>query len=304
MTPLQTRIQNLQRKVKAPLTGEFDATTTNTFLSFFNIVAPAQADLKTKKELIQKQVGLTGKDADGLIGPMTITRLESFFSTELPALPSGGSLVASKKALDIIIESEVSSKAIYEKKYKTPVVPGESSGVTIGIGYDIGHVSIPTFTNDWQAFLPAAAFNLLKAAVGKKQNAAKLALTPQLKAVSIEWNTALEVFYNRSMPAWAKKARKMYPGLEKLPPDAQGAIISLVYNRGESLADKDGRREMRNLVGLIAGGNLKQIAGEIRKMKRLWSLSESPGLHKRRDREADLVENANFLMLPDEYIVL
>lgn len=304
MTPLQTRIQNLQRKVKTPLTGEFDATTTNAFLNFLKITVPAQADLKTRKELIQKHVGFTGKDADGLIGPLTISRLELLFSTDLPAIPTGASLIASKKSLDIIVESEVSSKAIYEKKYKSPVVPGEDSGVTIGIGYDIGHVSPATFANDWKASIPAAAFNLLNGAVGKKQTAAKQALTPQLKAVSIEWNTALEVFYTRSMPAWAKKAGKMYPGLEKLPPDAQGAIVSLVYNRGESLSAKDSRLEMRNLVGLIAGGNLKKIADEIRKMKRLWSAAVSPGLHIRRDREANLVENADFMLLPNDYIFI
>ena len=100
---------------------------------------------------------------------------------------------------------------------------------------------------------------------------------------------------------YAKSTRNIYPGIEKLPPDAQGAILSLVYNRGESLANTDRRKEMRNLVGLIANGNLNKIANKIRAMKRLWT-SAQRGLWIRRDTEADLVENATYFMQTDELI--
>lgn len=304
MTLLQKRIQNLQRKVGAAQTGAFDLATTNIFLNKMHVTIPAQLDFQARKELMQKQLGFTGKDVDGIIGSITVSRLELLVSDVLPTLPMGASLITSKKSLDIIIESEVSSKALYEKKYKSPVLPGESSGITIGIGYDIGHVNLTTFTNDWKGQIPAPSFNLLSAAVGKKQAAASLALTPAVKAITIEWDIALKVFYSASMPVYAKKAKRIYPGLEKLPPDAQGAIVSLVYNRGESLANIDSRLEMRNLVGLIAAGKLKPIANEIRKMKRLWNINTSRGLHIRRDREADLVENADFLMMPNDYVFI
>ncbi|MBK6274296.1 MAG: hypothetical protein IPF58_06105 [Saprospirales bacterium] len=58
---------------------------------------------------------------------------------------------------------------------------------------------------------------------------------------------------------------------------------------------------MRNLVGLIANGNLNKIANEIRAMKRLWT-SAQRGLWIRRDTEADLVENATYFMQTDELI--
>ncbi|HSK12311.1 MAG TPA: hypothetical protein VK907_03800 [Phnomibacter sp.] len=304
MTPLQKRIAAIQRKVQVNPSGIFDENTTNALLRVMQETPPAGSDFQAKKEFMQRRLGFTGRDVDGLIGPLTVTRLESFFSTILPAIPQGASLITSKRSLDLIIEAEVSSKALYNNRYKNPVVPGEASGITIGIGYDIGHVTLATFEQDWKPFLTTAAFNLLKNGVGKKQQAAKAALTPAMKAITIPWETALEVFYTISMPAWAQRTRKIYPGLEQLPPDAQGALVSLVYNRGTSLSNADSRREMRNLVHLIAAGDLQGMAREIRAMKRLWSISVSPGLHKRRDREADLVANANYLMLPEEYVFI
>ena len=304
MTLLQRRIAAIQKIMGLVATGIFDLATTNAVLSAMQVAVPATADFNARKKTMQRQLGLTGLDVDGLVGPITLTRLENYFSPALPPLPPHASLIASRRSLDLIVQSEVTSKAVYNQKYKSPVVPGEASGITIGIGYDIGHMNLATFEKDWQPFLSATDYSLLKTGVGKKQQAARQALTPALKAVVISWETAMEVFYTRSMPAWAQKARKMYPGLQQLPPDAQGAIVSLVYNRGTSLDSSDRRREMRNLVTLIAAGNLQGMAQEIRAMKRLWDKRVSPGLHIRRDKEGDLVANASFNMLPDEYVLI
>ena len=157
------------------------------------------------------------------------------------------------------------------------------------------------FTNDWKNVLSTIDFNKLSTTIGKKGDNAKDALSNSIKNIVITWEQALEVFYTKSMPKYAKSTRNIYPGIEKLPPDAQGAILSLVYNRGESLANTDRRKEMRNLVGLIANGNLNKIANKIRAMKRLWT-SAQRGLWIRRDAEADLVENATYFMQTDELI--
>jgi hypothetical protein len=61
---------------------------------------------------------------------------------------------------------------------------------------------------------------------------------------------------------------------------------------------------MRNLVSLISVGNLKSIASEIRKMKRLWAITESRGIHIRRDKEADLIENATFVIKPEDCVFI
>jgi GH24 family phage-related lysozyme (muramidase) len=104
---------------------------------------------------------------------------------------------------------------------------------------------------------------------------------------------AERVFLDRSVPTYAKQTATAFPGLEKLPPDAQGALISLVYNRGPRLADRDpkveDRREMRAIRDAVANGDLQTIADQLRAMKRLWEGKQQGGLLKRRDAEADLV---------------
>lgn len=304
MDPFQKRIQNLQKTLGTTETGVFDLVTTNSILKSLGIQVPQTADFTERKKSVQRFLGFKGNDVDGIVGTNTLSRLEMLYSQTLPPIPSGASLIASKKSLDVIVEFEVSSKAIYERKYKSPILPGESSGITIGIGYDLGHVNSTTFTNDWKNVLNNSDFSILLGTVGKTKLNAQNALTDQVKRVTIDWNTAIEVFYTKSMPVWARNTRKIYPGLEKLPPDAQGAIISLVYNRGFSLGQEDRRLEMRNLVSLISVGNLKSIASEIRKMKRLWAITESRGIHIRRDKEADLIENATFVIKPEDCVFI
>ena len=76
-----------------------------------------------------------------------------------------------------------------------------------------------------------------------------------------------------------------------MPPDAQGALVSLVFNRGPGM-DGDRRREMRAVRDAVARKDLREIAGQIRAMKRLWEGQGLDGLLRRRDAEADLVESA------------
>jgi GH24 family phage-related lysozyme (muramidase) len=77
--------------------------------------------------------------------------------------------------------------------------------------------------------------------------------------------------------------------------DAQGALISLVYNRGTSMFDKPGedrRKEMRAIRDAVAVGDLQEIANQLRSMERLWEGKGLDGLIKRREDEAALVESS------------
>ncbi|MBZ9578971.1 lysozyme family protein [Klebsiella quasivariicola] len=86
-----------------------------------------------------------------------------------------------------------------------------------------------------------------------------------------------------------------YPQAISLPPDSAGAILSLVYNRGPSLAlpgsgdPIDRRREMREIRDDFTQGNIRNIPERLRSMKRLWP--NQRGLRLRRDGEANLIEN-------------
>lgn len=265
---------------------------------------------------LQKQIGLND---DGVIGPVTLSRLEAIVDeyfelkkagkpdkVETPTAPPAEaeaehfSMIVSKRALDKIIEYEVTSEAAYTKKYQKPIYPGADSGVTIGIGYDVGHNTKATIDADWRGRISDDDLELLKTAAGIK-GAAAGALIANLKSISVPFAAAREVFYIHTLPRYAKDTRAIYPGIENLPADAQGALLSLIYNRGSSLAG-DRRREMKAIVPLVAAKNLNAIANEITAMKRLWDKSKLPGLHKRRDDEAALVKNARSTYPPEELI--
>jgi GH24 family phage-related lysozyme (muramidase) len=98
---------------------------------------------------------------------------------------------------------------------------------------------------------------------------------------------ALDVFQRVTVPRFSDLTARTYPGLDQLHPDAAGAIVSLVYNRGASLTG-DRRREMAALKPLVAAKDYQGIASRIRAMKRLWPAAK--GLRLRREAEAGLVE--------------
>ena len=273
------------------------------------------ANTQTVERIKQLQQKL-GLNADGVIGPVTLSRIEAIVdehlakkpaktpAVETPPTPAESaptfSMIVSKRALDKIVEYEVSSEAVYTRKYQKPIYPGGASGVTVGIGYDCGYNTKTQIDADWRGKISDADLELLKTTSGVK-GAAAGALIPNLKSVTVPFAAAREVFYVRTLPRYARETRAAYPGVENLPADAQGGLLSLVFNRGASLTG-DRRREMKAIVPLVATGNLNGIAQEITAMKRLWSKSQFPGLHKRRDDEAELVRTARSNYPPDELI--
>jgi GH24 family phage-related lysozyme (muramidase) len=97
---------------------------------------------------------------------------------------------------------------------------------------------------------------------------------------------ALDVFQRVTVPRFSDLTARTYPGLDQLHPDAAGAIVSLVYNRGASLTG-DRRREMAAIKPLIIARDYQGIASQICAMQRLWP--NVKGLQKRREAEARLV---------------
>jgi hypothetical protein len=141
---------------------------------------------------------------------------------------------------------------------------------------------------------------LLKSVSKFTGQVAKNAL-PGVKSVTIPFTTAITVFSTITLPQYAGMTRSRYPGVEKLPPDAQGALLSLIYNRGTGI-EGDTRREMKNIIPLVAAGDLAGIAAEIRSMKRIWKNKNLPGLIERREKEAQMVENSSLNILPEDIV--
>lgn len=297
-SPLELRISNIQQKIRVKQTGTIDFETAGALEKLLGGLS-TDLPLEEKRKNVQKLLGFTGKEVDGIFGIKSITRIELFLDQRLPEIPAGASLIVSKQAVDFIVQSEVSSRTVYNSKYKNPVWPKGESGITIGIGYDLGYVSETRFLKDWQGHLSSGSLKILKNALGLKGLKAQAALTGKLKAAEIPYEAALQVFYTSSLPVYAKAVAGIYPGIQLLPPDVQGALLSLVYNRGSDL-EGSRRTEMKNIQQWVKSKNLIRIANEIRDMKRLWP--DSKGLQLRRDREAAMVENARNFLLQNQYI--
>ena len=201
------------------------------------------------------------------------------------------------KSLKLIFDFEVGGGENYYNKFlKNPIWPGEQSGVTIGVGYDTGYVNKTEFTNDWKD-LPKETFDRLYKVVGTKGYNAK-DLARRLKDITIPWELAVKVFMNKTVSKFYNLSRETFPNFDKLPEDAKGGLVSLVFNRGAAL-EGDRRREMKAIRDIMARTQnfdqktLSQIGDQIRAMKRIWiGGSIEKGMSRRRDAEAKIIEES------------
>jgi hypothetical protein len=201
----------------------------------------------------------------------------------------------SPAALQLILDQEVGGgRQYYNRFLLRPDWPGESSGVTIGIGYDLGYNTPSQIRSDW-ADLPPDVRDRLAAWSGISGTSAQHGKAA-LHDITVNWDEASKVFLAITVPRWIRATCATFPGAENLPPDAFGSLVSVVFNRGTSL-DGPRRREMRNIAQLCqmapdttVDATLTGIAAELRSMKRLWP--DTRGLRDRREAEAVLVEKS------------
>lgn len=190
----------------------------------------------------------------------------------------------SEYAIALMVGFEVTDQATYEARLARPTWPGVDSGITIGIGYDLGYES--TIRQDWIGRLPVERVGQLASVQGLTGRQARDGLG-LVAGVFVPWTMALDVFIGCTIPRATEKAAEAFPGIEALPADAAGALVSLVYNRGPSLLGPQ-RIEMRQIRTALAEGRPGDIPQLIRDMKRLWP--DVPGLRDRREAEAALFE--------------
>lgn len=256
---------------------------------------------KTTESRIKRIQSHLGVPADGMIGPTTLTALEnSLFGTEAITTAEHHTLTVSHRGLKKLVKHEISSPTYYRKFLTHPVWPGGQSGITIGIGYDLGYNSERQIRSDWTGKISELAVEKLTVVSGLKGDAAKQALSG-VQSVTIELQSAEAVFFQSTLPRFAASTLKTFPGVDQLHPDAQAALLSLVYNRGTSLRGSS-RREMAAIRPLVAVQDYPGIAEKIREMKRLWVDQGLPGLLKRRDDEADLIVSTGIVYDESELV--
>ena len=196
----------------------------------------------------------------------------------------------SDKALNLILKYEVGGgESYYNKFLYRPTWPGLNSGVTIGVGYDLGYSNLQSFKAAWTGKISTQDIIRLARTLGVKGRSAK-EIIRGVKDIKISWEHALSVFKSYTIPIYADQTNRAFPGADRLHPDAYGALVSLVFNRGSDLSGSR-RIEMARIRSFVPSKNYKAIANEIRKMKRLWVNAGVDGLLKRREDEAKLVES-------------
>ena len=251
-------------------------------------------EFSNKKELIIKVQKLLGLKEDGIDGQKTWEAIaakivnetiDSIISPNVSVAPLN---VLSQKAFHLILKYEVGGGInYYNKCLKHPCYPGGESGVTIGIGYDLGYNTSYQFAEDWKGIINTESYIRLLQHLGKKSTNAKAAIA-SVKDIEISWEAAEIVFKKNTLPRFIEETKKAFPNSDKLHPDAFGALVSLVFNRGASISGQS-RIEMLNIRNLIASKDYEAIANEVRKMKRLWIGKGLDGLLVRRDDEASLI---------------
>lgn len=193
----------------------------------------------------------------------------------------------SLKATNLIVRFEVSSHSEYDAKYQRPTWPGGESGVTVGIGYDLGYCDLDKLHEDFHGRISDTMLRVMQRCLGITGAQAQITLPSVRNLILIPWDVAYAVFCERDIPVWTARVCAALPHADKLPSDCLGALVSLAYNRGASFDEEGDRRaEMRAIKAHMASGNLAAIPGDIRAMKRLWP--DVAGLRDRRDKEADL----------------
>ena len=204
---------------------------------------------------------------------------------QLLALPPAP--VVSERGLALILDFEVgdSTGAYYNRFLIHPEWPGASSGVTIGIGYDLGYNSKSVILQDWNRHPDSQRLSSVAGITGSKAKAA----LPSVRDISTPYPLATDVFQNVTLGRFWALCQRTWPGFDDLRPNAQAALLSLTFNRGSGMAG-DSRREMRNIRDLTASKKYREIADQIRKMERLWrGTPDGPGLIRRREAEANLM---------------
>jgi len=208
--------------------------------------------------------------------------------TDQNAIPaSAPALRSSQDAVNLIVTSEVSSESAYNKLYSHPTWPGGMSGVTVGIGYDVGYSTIDQIDEDWGDKLPLEMVEALQEVAGITGSAASSHAHALIGRVTVDWDAAMAVFQGRDMPKWEGIVQRSLPNTIKLSGDSFGSLVSLTYNRGATFSTPGARyMEMRAIHQHMAGETFNLIPNDIRAMARLWP--NALGLRLRRDHEAAL----------------
>ena len=208
-------------------------------------------------------------------------------------ISEGLSLQISQKSIDHIIYYEVGGRSYYNSNYTRPMVPAwqtTASGITVGFGFDLGYNTPPQIQKAFDGILSPSEIKAMQEVSGLKgRDAYYNGLSKVKYTIKLSYEQSEEVFKRDSLPRFTKQTADAFNlTATRLSPHSNGALTSLVFNRGPSLANTDSRKEMRWIKYNISIGQESKVPSDIKSMKRLWSYTKLKGLHLRRDAESSL----------------
>ena len=209
-------------------------------------------------------------------------------------LESAG-LKISREGYQLILNHEVGGgPGYYNACLKHLEWPGGASGITGGVGYDLGYNTKEQIASDWHMLSPDI-ISRLQSCAGIKGQAARLKLA-SVRSLVIPWDTANEVYQHSTIPRFAALTKRAYPGVETLHPHIQSANLSWCFNRGDGITsearDKTGHDLEKRQIRADTPAHPERLPAHYRASKRLWVGKGLPGLIRRREDEALLIEAA------------
>jgi len=206
------------------------------------------------------------------------------------------SMLLHTNGLAFIAMKETGGLNYYDQHTRLPHFPGEQSGITIGVGYDLRWQNEASFRALWSRHLSEEAINELAKDIGKKGSQPRVEVLQQM-GIDVPFSAAWPVFVEHTIPDYYAQTKAIYPSMPRLPALCRSTLVSLVYNRGPRLGNSDRRKEMREIRDILIRADrsdshvekesiLGLVADELLSMRRLWP--HSAGLRKRREDEAAL----------------
>lgn len=194
-------------------------------------------------------------------------------------------------AVALIVRHEIISPGYYQAHLQGFACPGDISGPTLGIGYDLGMQTATRIRADWRAHPAAPRLATGSGVTGFGPCRAYRRANADIRT---PFALAEEVFETASLPAYhALAARAFRDGWDGLPSNAQGALVATVYVRGAGMRGEK-RAEMRQLRDeCVPAHDTQCIARAHRAMcARFEGRADAAGLCKRFRETAELAVRA------------
>ena len=216
--------------------------------------------------------------------PAILAVQEALEAVAEPLPPTPASNVELETA-KLISGFEITSEAVYVKKYRGVICPGGASGPTIGIGYDLGTQTAATIRADWREHPDV---DRLATASGQVGPGACAAWRNAHRDIRVELPMAQQVFASRVLPDYTRQAqRALRKGWDGNTQHAQGAMKSLGYNRGWSMSGDRNREKREIRDNCFPAGDARCTAAQLRAMPRIWvGTPIERGMTARRNEEA------------------